>query len=69
MPLAHLIFFGEPKELTDAQYEEARVLGHLRPDAPPAAGPVTGGGTANVTAPPAGGGSAASDDDDKTDES
>lgn len=39
MPLAHLIFFTEPRELTDAQYEEARSLGHLRdPDAPPSEG-------------------------------
>lgn len=30
MPLAHLIFFPEPRELTDEQIEEARALGHLR---------------------------------------
>lgn len=45
MPLAHLIFFPEPRELTDAQYEEARAAGHLRePDAEPSEGdrvPVT----------------------------
>ena len=34
MPLAHLIFFAEPREFTEAQIEEARALGHLREDAP-----------------------------------
>ena len=37
MPLAHLIFFTEPRELTEAQIEEARALGHLREDPPPPA--------------------------------
>lgn len=45
MPTAHLIFFPDPRELTDAEYEEAKSLGHLRPPAaPPSAGvayPVT----------------------------
>ena len=32
MPLAHLIFFEEPRELTEAQIEEARQSGLLRED-------------------------------------
>ena len=39
MPLVSLIFFPEPRELTDAQVEEARALGHLREDPPPAPAP------------------------------
>ena len=34
MPLANLIFFAEPRELTEAQYEEARVGGLLRDEEP-----------------------------------
>jgi hypothetical protein len=34
MPLVHLIFFEDPRELTDEQVEEARIAGHLREDAP-----------------------------------
>ena len=29
MPLAHLIFFEDAREFTEAQIEEARALGHL----------------------------------------
>lgn len=36
MPLVRLIFFPEPRELTDEQVEEARALGHLADDPPPA---------------------------------
>ena len=36
MPLARLIFFEDPRELTEAQIEEARSLGHLIEDEPPA---------------------------------
>jgi hypothetical protein len=63
MPLAHLIFFPEPRELTEAQIEEARVLGHLRPEVPAAAGPITGGGAGTVTSTDAG-----ASGDGKTDE-
>ena len=34
MPLARLIFFEDPREFTDEQIEEARMLGHLRDDPP-----------------------------------
>lgn len=34
MPTAHLIFFPDPVELTDDQYEEAKSLGHLRASDP-----------------------------------
>jgi hypothetical protein len=63
MPLAHLIFFPEPRELTEAQIEEARALGHLRED--PAAPDVTGSG--GVTLPPRTAG-AGEQDEDRTDE-
>ena len=36
MPLARLIFFAEPRELTEEQITEARSLGHLIEDEPPA---------------------------------
>ena len=39
MPLVRLIFFEDPRELTDAQIEEARLLGHLVEDPPPAPRP------------------------------
>ena len=35
MPLAHMIFFEEPREFTEAQIEEARSFGHLIEDEPP----------------------------------
>ena len=35
MPLARLIFFEDPRELTDEQITEARSLGHLIEDDPP----------------------------------
>lgn len=44
MPFVHLIFFPEPRELTDEQVEEARAAGHLREPTPPPPGvryPVT----------------------------
>ena len=69
MPLAHLIFFGEPRELTDEQYEEARALGHLRAEAPEAgaaAGPMTASGTGTVISGDDTAGT--SGDDDHTDE-
>jgi hypothetical protein len=71
MPLTRLIFFPEPRELTDEQYAEALALGHVREDvpegAPPAsAGPMTGGGTGTVTSTD--GDAGASGDDDDTDE-
>jgi hypothetical protein len=71
MPLTHLIFFEEPMEITDEQYAEALALGHVRKDGadtpagePPAAGPMTGGGTGTVTS----GDDGVPADDDHTDE-
>jgi hypothetical protein len=55
MPLTRLIFFPEPRELTDEQYAEALALGHVRGEAPEgdlpalAAGPLAGSGTGTVT--------------------
>ena len=40
MPLAHLIFFEDPRELTEAQIEEARQSGLLRDEGPGDAKPV-----------------------------
>jgi hypothetical protein len=37
MPLVKLIFFEDPRELTEAQIEEARELGHLVEDGEPTA--------------------------------
>jgi len=34
MPLVHLIFFEDPRELTDEQVTEARLAGLLREDEP-----------------------------------
>ena len=34
MPLVHLIFFEDPRELTDEQVTEARLAGLLREDTP-----------------------------------
>jgi hypothetical protein len=72
MPLTRLIFFAEPRELTDEQYAEALALGHVRQDEAPAdtpafaaGGPITGGGTGTVTS---GGDAGDAGDEDKTDE-
>jgi hypothetical protein len=37
VPLVKLIFFEDPRELTEAQIEEARELGHLVEDGEPTA--------------------------------
>jgi hypothetical protein len=68
MPLTRLIFFEEPRELTDEQYAEALALGHVRTEDAPAAaaGPMTGGGTGTVTSGDDDAG--VPGDDDKTDE-
>jgi hypothetical protein len=70
MPLTHLIFFPEPRELTDEQYAEALALGHVRQDAPEdapaAAAPLTAGGSGTVTS--GGDAGASGDNDDQTDE-
>jgi hypothetical protein len=34
MPLAHAVFFEEPREFTQEQIEELKTLGLLREDAP-----------------------------------
>jgi hypothetical protein len=61
MPLVHLIFFEDPRELTDEQVTEARLAGLLRedepggetpPDEPPADTPAAGPPPAAVTSPP-----------------
>jgi hypothetical protein len=69
MPLTRLIFFAEPRELTDEQYAEALALGHVRQDAPEdapaAAAPLAAGGSGTVTTD---GDAGASGDDDDTDE-
>ena len=53
MPLARLIFFEDPRELTEAQIEEARALGHLREDPPPAPVPAARPPAAPPAAPAA----------------
>ena len=50
MPLARLIFFADPRELTEEQIEEARALGHLIED-PPA--PTSDGPRSPAPPPPA----------------
>jgi len=57
MPLTRLIFFPEPRELTDEQYAEALALGHVRRDDAPAgahAGPLTAAGAGTVSSDDAG---------------
>jgi hypothetical protein len=53
MPLVNLIFFAEPRELTDAQVEEARTAGHLREDPAEDAPPVIEPPAAAATVPDA----------------
>jgi hypothetical protein len=54
MPLVHLIFFEDPRELTDEQVTEARLAGLLREDEPAEDAPeaVTPEPPADVTPPP-----------------
>ena len=54
MPLVHLIFFEDPRELTDEQVTEARLAGLLREDEPAGDAPeVTPEPSVEVTPPPA----------------
>ena len=55
MPLVHLIFFEDPRELTDEQVTEARLAGLLREDEPAGDAPevVTPEPPAAPSAPPA----------------
>ena len=54
MPLVHLIFFEDPRELTDEQVTEARLAGLLREDEPAGDAPeVTPEPSVEVTPPSA----------------
>ena len=54
MPPVHLIFFEDPRELTDEQVTEARLAGLLREDEPAGDAPeVTPEPSVEVTPPPA----------------